>query len=150
MQDLQSINRDPILDVIEDTSILKEKIEVDSLQADIWKNSSDDSDSHSKARYLGNQKKKKERIARSQSLRNILPIIMGNNPPPTPLRYVIHKHPYPNYDWEDNKDYDFEQFLINWTPLSGLIYNTGVLKLHQLIHVFVHGETWYLYQTQGK
>ena len=84
MQDLQSINRDPILDVIEDTSILKEKIEVDSLQADIWKNSSDDSDSHSKARYLGNQKKKKERIARSQSLRNILPIIMGNNPPPHP------------------------------------------------------------------
>ena len=38
-------------------------------------------------------------------------------------------------------DYDFKQLSINCVLLAGLTYKTDVRKVHQLIHVFVQGET---------
>ena len=47
----------------------------------------------------------------------------------------------PDYAIESQPDYNFEQFSINFVPLTGLTYNKYSRKVHQLIHGFVKGET---------
>ena len=53
----------------------------------------------------------------------------------------ICENPEPNYDEEDDEEYDFQNLSINCAPLSGIIYKTDARKLHQMIHGFVKWET---------
>jgi hypothetical protein len=47
----------------------------------------------------------------------------------------------PDYDKEDEEDFDFEQLSIKCAPLVRVFYKTNARKGHQLIHGFVQGET---------
>ena len=61
------------------------------------------------------------------------------------LSCVIRENQDPNYNGEDDEDYDFDQLFINCDMLSGLVYKTDARSLHQLIHGFVQGggsDTW--------
>jgi hypothetical protein len=57
------------------------------------------------------------------------------------LSYVICESDEPDYEDEDEEDFNFEQLSIKCAPLVGVFYKTDARKVHQLIHGFVQGET---------
>ena len=46
------------------------------------------------------------------------------------LSCVIRENQDPNYNGEDDEDYDFDQLFINCDMLSGLVYKTDARKVH--------------------
>jgi hypothetical protein len=70
---------------------------------------------------------------------NYLSTILGQDG--VPLSYLIRENDEPDYDDEDEEDFDFKQLSIKCAPLVGVFYKTDARKVHQLIHGFVQGET---------
>jgi hypothetical protein len=142
-QDFRRISREPTLDGIENINDFKDAIEQARQRAQMRKHTSEESESLIKSSDPGKLKKNKEWLQWSRSLKNYLSTILGQDG--VPLSYVIRENEDPDYEGEDDDDYDFEQLSIKCAPLSGLIYKTDARKVHQLIHGFVQGEaaeTW--------
>jgi hypothetical protein len=57
------------------------------------------------------------------------------------LSYIIRENDEPDYDEEDEEDFDLEQLSIKCAPSVGVFYKTDARKVHPLIHAFVQGET---------
>jgi hypothetical protein len=142
-QDFRRISRVPTLDDIADQAEFREALETARLRAQIRRHNAEESDGLSKAADPGKLKRQKEWTTWSRALKNYLSTILGQNG--VPLSYVIREEEAPNYELEDEPDYDFEQLSIDCAPMDGLIYKTDSRKVHQLIHGFVQGEvaeTW--------
>jgi hypothetical protein len=84
-------------------------------------------------------KRQKDWLVWSHSLTNYLSTILGQDG--VPLSYIICENDEPDYDEEDEEDFDFEQLSIKCAPLIGVFYKIDARKVHQLIHGFVQGET---------
>jgi hypothetical protein len=138
-QDFRRISREPSLENIEDMDDFKLAIDTARQRAQIRKHNADESDSLSKASDPGKLKRQKEWLVWSRSLNNYLSTILGHDG--VPLSYVIRENDEPDYEEEEEDDFDFEQLSIKCAPLVGVVYKTDARKVHQLIHGFVQGET---------
>ncbi len=142
-QDFRRISRVPNLDGVADQAEFRSALDTARLRAQIRKHAAEESDSLSKAADPGKLKRQKDWTTWSRALKNCLSTILGQNG--VPPSHVIREEDAPNYELENEPDYDFEQLSINCAPMEGLIYKTDSRKVHQLIHGFVQGEvaeTW--------
>ena len=139
VQDFRRVSREPTLEGIEDEAGFREAIEIARQRAQIRKHNVDESDSLSKASDPGKLKRQKDWQVWSRSLTNHLSTILGQDG--VPLSYVIRENEEPDYEEEDEEDFDFERLSIKCAPLEGIMYKTDARKVHQLIHGFVQGET---------
>jgi hypothetical protein len=138
-QDFRRVSRDVTLNDVNDITDFREQIEVARQRALIRSHNAAESDGLSKAADPGKLKRQKEWTAWSAGLANYLSTIQGQDG--VPLAYIIRDNTDPDYELEDEDDFDFEQLSINCAPLDGLVFQTDARKVHQLIHGFVQGET---------
>ena len=138
-QDFRRISRVVSLDGIDNAVAFKLVIETARQRAYIRKFNAEEDSGLSKAADPGKLKRQKEWTAWSRGLKNYLSTILGQDG--VPLNYIIRANEQPDYDLENENDYDFEQLAINCAPLTGLVFKTDARKVHQLIHGFVQGET---------
>jgi hypothetical protein len=138
-QDFRRISRTVTLDPAIDAAEFRTQIEAAKQRAVIRKHNAEESDGLSKASDPGKLKRQKEWIAWSRGLRNYLSTIAGQDG--VPLSYIIRDNEQPDYEIENQPDFDFEQLTINCAPLTGIVFKTDARKVHQLIHGFVQGET---------
>jgi hypothetical protein len=125
-QDFRRISRVPNLDNIADQAEFREALETARLRAQIRRHNAEESDGLSKAADHGKLKRQKEWTTWSRALKNYLSTILGQNG--VPLSYVIREEEAPNYELENEPDYDFQQLSIDCAPLDGLIYKTDSRK----------------------
>jgi hypothetical protein len=138
-QDFRRISRAPTLDGIGAMPDFKAAIETAKQRAQIRKHNAEESDSLSTASDPRKLKRQKDWLVWSRSLTNYMLTILGQDG--VPLSYIIRENDEPDYDKEDEGDFDFEQLSIKCAPLAGVFYKTDARKEHQLIHEFVQGET---------
>ena len=141
-QDFRRIGRETILDPAIDEATFLTQIQTAKERATIRENM-EESDGLTKASDPGKLKKLKDWTAWSRGLQNYLSTILGQQG--VPLSCVIREETDPDYDLEQEVDYDFEQLCVNCAPLTGQVFRADARKVHQLIHGFVQGEsseTW--------
>ena len=138
VQDFGRISREPSLGDIEDADDFRAAIEIARQRAHIRQHNADESDSLSKAADPGKLKKQKDWVVWSRALTNYLSTILGQDR--VPLSYIVRENDEPDYEDEDEEDYDFEQLTIKCAPLKGIVFKTDARKVHQMIHGLVQGE----------
>jgi hypothetical protein len=117
----------------------KAAIETAKQRAQICKHNAEELDSLSTASNPGKLKRQKDWLVWSSSLTSYMSTILGQDG--VPLSYIICENDEPDYDDEDEEDFDFEQLSIKCAPLVGVFYKTDACKVHQWIHGFLQGET---------
>jgi hypothetical protein len=138
-QDFRRIRRAPTLDGIGDMPDFKAALKKAKQRAQIRKHNTEEPDGLSTASDPGKVKRQKDWLVWSRSLTNYLSTILGQDG--VPLSYIIRENDEPDYDEEDEEDFNFEQLSIKCALLVGVFYKTDARKVHQLIHGFVQGET---------
>ena len=58
-----------------------------------------------------------------------------------PFSHMIRDSEAPDCTIESQPGYNSEKLSINCMPLTSLTYKTDARKVHQIVHVFVKGET---------